>query len=91
MLCKYKDIFGKPGTGAHAYRAFDIALVDTLVTFFIAVIIAYRFKFSIIWTFIVLFIMGEIMHLIFCVDTTIIKWFKSLIPKYTYSEASLSS
>ena len=40
-LCKYKDIFGKPGEGAHQYRIFDIAIVDTVLTVLLAFVIAY--------------------------------------------------
>jgi hypothetical protein len=31
-LSDYKDIFGKPGEGGHAYRIFDIAIVDVIFT-----------------------------------------------------------
>lgn len=79
MTCKYKDIFGKPNTGAHAYRFLNIAIVDTFATFLMAWIIAYLFKWSLVWTFIGLLILGEIMHWYFCVDTAVIKWFKSFI------------
>ena len=27
-LCQYKDIFGKPGEGAHSYRVANVAVVD---------------------------------------------------------------
>jgi hypothetical protein len=78
MTCKYKDIFGKPNTGAHAYRILNIAIVDTLATFLIALVFSYYFNWSLVWTFIGLLIVGELMHWYFCVDTTVIKWFKSL-------------
>jgi len=31
-LCKYKNIFGKPNTGVHSYKLFDLAIVDIAVT-----------------------------------------------------------
>jgi hypothetical protein len=31
-LCKYRDIFGKVGTGVHSLRLFNLAVVDTLLT-----------------------------------------------------------
>ncbi len=31
-LCKYSEIFGAPRTGAHAYRVFDLAIVDIVFT-----------------------------------------------------------
>ena len=38
-LCKYKDIFGKVGEGAHSVRFFNFAVVDTLLTLVLAYII----------------------------------------------------
>ena len=35
-LCQYKNIFGEPKKGIHAYRIFNIAIVDLLLTIFIA-------------------------------------------------------
>ena len=32
MLCKYKDVLGKPKQGLHKYRIFNIAIVDVLLT-----------------------------------------------------------
>ena len=34
MFCDHSDIFGKPGEGLHAYRVFDLAIVDVLLTIF---------------------------------------------------------
>ena len=38
-LCKYKNIFGEPNTGAHKKRIFNIAIVDAGMTIIVAVII----------------------------------------------------
>ena len=73
-LCRYKNIFGKPGTGVHSYRIFNIAIVDVLLTILSAILIAYFFKISFIKTAIVLFILGIFLHRIFCVRTTVDKW-----------------
>lgn len=35
-LCKYKDIFGKPGQGAHSYRFAGVAIVDVAATVAVA-------------------------------------------------------
>ena len=72
-LCKYKDIFGEVGKGAHSYRIFDIAIVDVISTIVIAFIISKLFKVDFIKTMIGLFILGIIMHRLFCVRTTIDK------------------
>ena len=71
MLCAYKDIFGKPNEGVHSYRFFGIAIVDFLMTIIGAIIIAYYFNYDYIVTILVLFILGIILHRIFCVDTAL--------------------
>ena len=74
-FCKYKDILGKPKTGLHSYRVFDIAVVDFLLTILLAKFIEfYMMKGTPFWKiFIVTFILGIIIHRIFCVKTTIDK------------------
>ena len=66
-----KDIFGKPREGAHSYRVLDIAVVDFVGTILIAYVIAYIWKLDFMKTFITLFIVGEVMHLMVGVDTTV--------------------
>ena len=41
LLSEYKDIFGAPNTGVHSYRVFDVAIVDLVLTIFIAYVITY--------------------------------------------------
>lgn len=72
-LCKYKDIFGKPNEGVHSYRFMNIAIVDVLATILVSYLISYYFKTNFIRTTIILFIVGIIMHKLFCVRTTIDK------------------
>lgn len=72
-LCKYKNILGKPGKGIHSYRIFNIAIADVIMTILGALIISYFFNFSFIYTLITLFILGIILHRLFCVRTTIDK------------------
>lgn len=72
-LCKYKNILGKPGTGVHSYRFMNIAIVDVLLTFLLAFVISYYTKYSFLYVSIILFILGIIMHRLFCVRTTIDK------------------
>lgn len=74
MLCKYKNILGKPGEGVHSYRIFNIAIVDTLLTVLLGFIIHFFFpKISLIYTFIFVFALGIVAHHIFCVRTTVDK------------------
>ena len=74
MLCKYKDIFGKVGEGVHSYRIFNIAIVDVILTFLLAFIIQLLLpKYNYYHILILLFILGIILHRMFCVRTSIDK------------------
>lgn len=70
-LCEYKNMFGAPGTGVHAYRVFDIAIVDVLLTVIVGIIISKIFHISVAYPLIGLFILSIIMHRLFCVRTKI--------------------
>ena len=72
-LCKYKNIFGEPNKGIHAYRFLDIAIVDVIFTIISGYILSRIFKFDFIDTTIFLFLLGILLHKLFCVDTTINK------------------
>jgi hypothetical protein len=75
MLCQYKNILGTVGQGVHSYRIFDLAIVDILFTIIGAYIIYLfipRINYFII--LISLFLLGIILHRIFCVRTTIDKY-----------------
>lgn len=74
MLCEYKDILGKSRQGIHSYRIFNIAIVDVLMTVIAAFIIHLlipRYRFFLI--LMILFLLGIILHRLFCVKTTIDK------------------
>lgn len=74
-FCKYKDVLGIPKTGLHSYRVFNIAVMDVLFTFifakFIQVYIMKETDYLLILLF--SFILGIILHKIFCVRTTVDK------------------
>lgn len=72
-LCKYKDMLGKPDQGVHSFRIFNIAIVDVLLTILSAFLISYFIQINFSKTLLVLFILGIIIHRIFCVRTTIDK------------------
>ena len=76
-LCKYKDIFGKVGEGAHSLRFFNIAVVDTFLTLVLAYIINLYLKTKVLLVFIVLIILSIAIHRVFCVETTLTKLFFS--------------
>jgi hypothetical protein len=72
-LCKYKNLFGKPGEGLRKYRILDIAIFDTAVVIIIGLLISYFTGYNIWLTLAVLFISGIIAHRIFCVRTGVDK------------------
>lgn len=76
-LCKYRDIFGKVGEGAHSLRFFNFAVVDTLLTLAAAYIINLYLKTNLLVIFIALIILSIAIHRIFCVETTLTKMFFS--------------
>ena len=72
-LCKYKNILGQPGKGIHSYRLFGVAIADVIMTIIGAYILSLIFKLSFIKTLIFLFLLGIILHRLFCVRTTVDK------------------
>ena len=78
MFCKYSEIFGKPGEGAHAIRIFDIAIVDVIMTIIGSYILHYYliikyFDIPFYYTLIGGFVSGIISHRLFCVNSTVDK------------------
>ena len=76
MLCSYKNMLGAPNTGLHSIRLFDIAIFDVTLTILLGVLLAYYLKINFWICLVILFIVGEFLHYIFCVDTTFIKILK---------------
>ena len=72
-LCKYKDALGESGKGIHSYRFMGLAIADVIMTIIGALIISFFIKKSFLLVLIVLFILGIILHRLFCVRTTIDK------------------
>lgn len=73
-FCKYKDIFGRIGEGVHSIRIYNIAIFDVILTIISAIIIHKIVPFVNIYMMVfLLFILGIIMHRLFCVRTTIDK------------------
>jgi fatty acid desaturase len=74
MLCKYKDILGKPGEGLHKYRIFNLAIFDIILTIIGAFLIYYFFSYNFWLVLLILFLLGIILHRLFCVKTSIDKF-----------------
>ena len=78
IFAQYKDILGVPREGIHATRLYDFAIVDFVMTFVGACIIAYFFKMNVFFVFLYLFILGEYLHILFCVETKFLSIFFNL-------------
>lgn len=75
MLCQYSEILGKIKEGVHQYRLFNIAIFDVIMTFIGAYFLQKVFfkKYEYYEVLLGLFILGIILHRLFCVRTTIDK------------------
>lgn len=71
MLCQYKNMFGEPNKGLHSIRFMNLAVIDIALTIFVPLIISYYFDIDFLCLFVIFFILGMVLHHIFCVDTTI--------------------
>ncbi len=74
-LCKYANIFGAPGTGAHAYRIANTAVVDVVATALLAYITQLALQragkeVSYWWILLAWLVVGEVFHYAFCVPTS---------------------
>ena len=76
MLCEYKDLFGKPNEGIHKLRdpIFGVGVWDVIITILGGVLISYFTKYSLVIVLICLFIVGIIVHRLFCVRSAIDKF-----------------
>jgi len=72
-LCKYKNALGIPNKGIHSYRFLGVAIADVIMTLLGGLLISYLFNYSFLYTTITLFVLGIILHRLFCVRTTIDK------------------
>jgi len=76
-FCKYKDVFGKPGEGIHKIRVIDIAVLDVLGTILIAYFVSIWIHVAFWKVLIVAFVLAELAHWLFCVDTKVMRALKS--------------
>lgn len=74
-LCQYKNVFGTPGStdGLRKYRVFGIAILDVSVTLICAILFAWFFHLPYPQTIIAIFILGVVVHRVFCVRTAVDK------------------
>jgi len=71
ILCKYKDLFGKPNTGVHSIKIYNIAIIDFIITFLVSYFIYIFLNKKVnYWKLsISLLILGIFVHYLFCVTT----------------------
>jgi hypothetical protein len=72
-LCTYSKSLGEIGKGIHSYRIFDIAYIDVLSTILGAYVLSIVLNTPYLYTLLALFVIGIILHRLFCVRTTIDK------------------
>ena len=72
-LCKYKNALGVPNKGIHSYRFMGVAIADVIMTLIGAYLISKGFKLNFVYTSISLFLLGIVLHRLFCVRTTLDK------------------
>lgn len=73
-LCKYKNAFGKLNTGIHSYKIGGVSVLDFGVAAIAAYLLSLLLRTPFWITFILFFILGIIIHRMFCVRTTVDKW-----------------
>jgi len=76
MFCDYSTILGKINHGVHSYRVLDLAIFDVLMTFVGAYYLQklYFKRYTYVQVTVGLFLLGIILHRLFCVRTTIDKF-----------------
>ena len=70
----YRDLFGQPGTGVHAYKFKGTSLVDYLVAIVGAFLITYFTDIPLVLTTIGLLIVGIIFHVLFGVPSQAVNY-----------------
>jgi hypothetical protein len=78
-FAEYSNILGEPNKGIHSVRLLDVAILDVIGTVFGAGLISYSFNYKFWKVLMILFIMGIILHWMFCVNTTVNKWIFGIV------------
>ena len=71
-LCVYKDSLGVPGKGPHTHFM-GVAWRDVVYTIIGGTILAFLMEWNIFYSIVGVFIVGIILHRLFCVRTTLDK------------------
>lgn len=73
MPCPYATLLGVRDKGVHSTRILGFAFYDILATIVVAAITAYIFNVSFWYCLLGWFILAEVLHYIFCVDTAFLE------------------
>ena len=74
-LSQFKNMFGKPGEGAHGFRFLDTAIVDYILTIVLAIITTLATKMPLVLTTVMWFVISILLHLLFGVQTSTLTYF----------------
>ena len=74
MPCPYATLLGKRGEGVHSKRFLGFAMNDILATIVAAALTSYFFNVSFLYSLLGWFIAGEILHVLFGVDTAFLEY-----------------
>lgn len=70
---EYKNILGKPGTGVHKLKFKGTSLFDYFLTIASAFLITYMSNIPLVWSTVILFIIGIVLHYLVGIKTMAIK------------------
>lgn len=73
MSCPFASALGIPGKGFHEKRIGGLAFNDTMATIVVAIITSFLFKIHIVTSIVAWFVLGEVLHYIFGVNTAFLK------------------
>jgi hypothetical protein len=70
-LCQYQNALGVPRQGVHSYRILNIAIADVGLLLMFALLLNYLTRLGYKRAVLISFVIGIVLHRIFCVRTTI--------------------
>jgi len=72
---KFKNLLGVPNKGIHRFRFLNTAIVDYIMSIIGACIITLFTRIPLVLTTIFVFVLGIILHILFGVETGVLKYF----------------
>jgi hypothetical protein len=78
-LCQYNDLLGKPNEGLRSQlRVFNISVIDVVLTLVLGLVLSRIFRLTKFNGILLAFVLSVVFHKIFCVETTVSKFFNLL-------------